>query len=35
MGQVREFYNYLKMMIQVHLHIGFFKIFFITRASLK
>ena len=28
-------YSCLKMIIQVHLHVGFFKIFFIKRASLK
>ena len=33
--KVRECYSYLKKMIQVHLHVGFLKIFLIKRASLK
>ena len=33
--KVRECYSCLKMMVQAHLHVGFFTIFFITRASLK
>ena len=30
-----ECYSCLKMMIQAHLHVGFMRIFFIKRASLK
>ena len=33
--KVRECYSCLKMMIQAHLHVDFFSIFFIKRASLK
>ena len=33
--QVRKRYSYLQMMIQTHLKVGFFIIFFIKRASLK
>ena len=33
--EVRECYSCLKIIIQVHLHVGFIKIFFIKRASLK
>ena len=33
--KVRECYSCLTMMIQAHLHVGFFMIFFIDRASLK
>ena len=33
--EVRECYGCLKMMIQVHLHVGFFTIFFIKRPSFK
>ena len=34
-GQVCEFYSCLKMVIQAHLHVGIFTLFFIKRASLK
>ena len=34
-NKVRECYSCFKMIIQVHLHVGFFTIFFIKRASLK
>ena len=34
-NKVRECYSCLKMIIQAHLHVGFFTIFFIKRASLK
>ena len=34
-NKVRECYNCLKIMIQAHLHVVFFTIFFIKRASLK
>ena len=33
--KVRECYSCLKIVIQAHLHVGFFIIFFIKRASLK
>ena len=33
--KVHECYSCLKMMIQTHLHVGFFTIFFIKRESLK
>ena len=33
--RVRECYSCLKMMIQAHLHVAFFTIFFIKLASLK
>ena len=33
--KVCECYSCLKMVIQAHLHVGFFTIFFIKRASLK
>ena len=32
--KVRECYNCLKMMIQAYLHVGFFTLFIIKRASL-
>ena len=31
--KVRECYSCLKMMVQAHLHVGFFKIFFIKRST--
>ena len=34
-NKVCECYSCLKMVIQAHLHVGFFTIFFIKRASLK
>ena len=33
--KVRECYSFLRMMIQAHLHVRFFKIFFVKRASIK
>ena len=33
--KVCECYSCLKMVIQAHLHVGFFTIYFIKRASLK
>ena len=33
--KVREYYSCLKMIVQVHLHVGFSTIFFIKRAPLK
>ena len=33
--KVRECYSCLKMIVQAHLHVGFFSIFFIKRALLK
>ena len=34
-NQVCKLYSCLKMVIQAHLHAGFFTLFFIKRASLK
>ena len=34
-NKIRECCSCLEMMIQADLHVGFFKIFFIKRASLK
>ena len=33
--KVRECYSCLKMIVQAHLHVGFFSIFFIKRALLN
>ena len=33
--KVRKCYSCLKMIIQAHLHVGFFKIFFIKRSLFK
>ena len=33
--KVRECYSCLKLIVQAHLHVGFFTVFFIKRASLK
>ena len=33
--KIREYYSCLKLIVQAHLHVGFFIIFFIKRASLQ